>query len=321
MSELPNPSSTFSHPPASPGAPAVVVPPFKPPTGVEDQTTMFFPQTVDPAPEDEPSLRIPHFGHALLFVSFAGLVIVLTQTTLLGLTHWFHSAQALAISKQTKLLVVSQAFAYISTLIVSWFYFPLVWKRSFTSGIRWHIATARSYAFKLIPLGLLLGWAVQAISSLIPVPKSIPMDDFFRTQSDVWFVTIFGTLIAPIFEEICFRGFLLPAFAIAYDWLCLPRTPEARTMWHSNTRITRTAFVFSAILTSILFALLHAEQLAHAWAALFVLFCVSLILTLVRIRTGSVACSALVHACYNLSVFITLFIATGGYRHLERMAR
>ncbi|HEY8997275.1 MAG TPA: CPBP family intramembrane glutamic endopeptidase, partial [Edaphobacter sp.] len=73
--------------------------------------------------------------------------------------------------------------------------------------------------------------------------------------------------------------------------------------------------------SSMLFALLHAEQLAHAWVALFVLFCVSVVLTLVRIRTHSVACTTLVHASYNASVFLTMFIATGGYRHLERMTR
>jgi hypothetical protein len=153
------------------------------------------------------------------------------------------------------------------------------------------------------------------------MPKSIPMDNFFHTPSDVWLVTAFGTLLAPAFEEICFRGFLLPAFAIAYDWLSLPKTPMARERWHTTVNFTTAGLVFSGILTSIFFALVHAEQLAHAWVALFVLFVVSLVLTWVRIRTRSVACSTLVHACYNLSVFISLFIATGGYRHLERMAR
>jgi membrane protease YdiL (CAAX protease family) len=111
-------------------------------------------------------------------------------------------------------------------------------------------------------------------------------------------------------EEICFRGFLLPAFAIAYDWLSLPRIPAAHERWKITTHLTTAALVFSTILSSIFFVLLHAEQLAHAWAALFVLFCVSLILTLVRIRTRSVASSALVHATYNLSVFLTLFYYT-----------
>jgi membrane protease YdiL (CAAX protease family) len=46
---------------------------------------------------------------------------------------------------------------------------------------------------------------------------------------------------------------------------------------------------------------------------------VSLVLCAVRIRTGSVAASAFVHSCYNLSVFVSLFVATGGFRHLDKM--
>jgi uncharacterized protein len=263
--------------------------------------------------------RIPHIGHALLFVSFAGLTLLLTQGLLLGIVHPRHAVSLTSISP--KLVVASEAIAYITTLVISFFFFPLLWNRPFGTGIRWDFAAARRNAIKLIPLGLALGFTVQAISSLIPVPKSIPMDDFFRTPSDVWLVTAFGTLLAPMFEEICFRGFLLPAFAIAYDWLSLPRNPAAHERWKITTGLTTAALVFSAILSSIFFALLHAEQLAHAWAALFVLFCVSLVLTVVRVRTHSVASSTLVHASYNLSVFMTLFIATGGYRHLERMTR
>jgi membrane protease YdiL (CAAX protease family) len=266
--------------------------------------------------------RIPHIGHALLFISFAGLILLASQTALIGFSHPANNAQKiLTTAMQPKLLVLAMAVSYIVTLITSWFVFPLLWSRPFTDGIHWNFTAARRNVLKLIPLGLAVGFTVQAISSLIPVPKSIPMDDFFRTPSDVWLVTAFGTLLAPMFEEICFRGFLLPAFAIAYDWLSLPKTPAAHERWKITTNLTTAGLVFSAILSSIFFALLHAEQLAHAWAALFVLFCVSLILTLVRIRTNSVASSILVHASYNFSVFLTLFLATGGYRHLERMAR
>jgi membrane protease YdiL (CAAX protease family) len=189
---------------------------------------------------------------------------------------------------------------------------------------------------------------VQAVSSLIPMPKSIPMDDFFKTPSDVWLVTLFGTLLAPLFEEIAFRGFLLPAFTIGFDWLGAmsrylfafsfarlrrqppPRYatafPEPASAGLSDTTgnlffRSRTALMAASIVTSALFALLHAEQLAHAWGALIVLFGVSLVLTLVRVRMRSVACSTLVHASYNLSVFLTLFVATGGYRHLDRMTK
>jgi hypothetical protein len=127
--------------------------------------------------------------------------------------------------------------------------------------------------------------------------------------------------VAPVFEEICFRGFLVPAFAIAYDWLTLPRTGQARARWQTTTTLTPVALTFSAVLTSIVFALMHASQVEHLWAALLVLFSISLILTLVRVKTGSVASSAVVHGAYNGFVFLVVMVQTGGYRHLERMMK
>ena len=83
---------------------------------------------------------------------------------------------------------------------------------------------------------------------------------------------------APLAEEILFRGFLLPAFAIAYDWLCLPRTEAARASWQSSNALTRNSLIFSTVLTSTLFALVHGKQTAFTWPILALLFAVSLIL-------------------------------------------
>ena len=79
--------------------------------------------------------------------------------------------------------------------------------------------------------------------------------------------------------------------------------------------------MISAVLTSILFALMHAQQLANAWWSVTILFGVSMALTYVRVQLRSVAASAILHASYNLFVFAGLFIATGGYRHLDRLGR
>jgi hypothetical protein len=146
------------------------------------------------------------------------------------------------------------------------------------------------------------------------------MDDFFRTSADVWLVAAFGTLLAPLFEEILFRGFLLPGFAIAYDWLSLPRTPAAHEQWRSNNKLTRPSLVFSAVLTSILFAALHGQQTAFTWPVLLLLFCVSLILSYVRLRLRSVMASTLIHVSYNATIFLFVFIVTGGFRHLDKIA-
>jgi membrane protease YdiL (CAAX protease family) len=292
-----------------------------------------------------PSSRVPHMGHAAMFLSFAGLMLLLSQLVVLTVSHPAHDPTG---AIQPKRQLAAMGVTYLVTLVACFLVFPLFWERGFLAGLSWNGGTARRFAARLVALGLTVGWGVQALSSLIPMPKSIPMDDFFKTPSDVWLVTLFGTLLAPLFEEITFRGFLLPAFSIAFDWLGPvlryiaafslaklggqgpPRhvaifreaafaglAPDTGNLFFRS----RTALVSASLVTSVFFALLHAEQLAHAWAALAILFGVSLVLTAVRVRTRSVACSMIVHASYNLSVFLTLFVGTGGYRHLEKIGR
>jgi len=315
MSDL-TPNSSPSVRPFTSEEPSVTVPVFRPPVSPEDQT-MFFPNA-EGTPPPEPPSRIPHLGHAALFLAIAGLFLLIIQLLSLGLVHTPLATTKYAVSP--KLLVGSEALSYIATLALSWFVFPLLWKRSFAEGIQANPDAARRNALRLIPIGIILSFAVQAISSLATMPKEIPMDDFFRTASDVWLVTAFGTLLAPLFEEVLFRGFLLPSFAIAYDWLSLPRTQAAHDLWKSTNKLTRPALVFSAVLTSILFAALHGQQTSFAWPVLILLFCVSLVLSYVRLRLRSVLASTLIQISYNATIFLTAFIATDGYRHLDKLA-
>lgn len=288
------------------------------------------PPTEELAPEIEsvsgdysqPTLRrVPNLAHALLFVSFAGLLLVLFQLALFILGELPASSQAGAITvEHPKLQIATQALAYLTTLLAAWLFYPLLWHRPFFEGVQWRWQTARDQAAKLIALGILLGTAMQLVTYFINPPKAMPIDNFFLTPADAWLITLFGTLVAPVFEEICFRGFLVPAFAIAYDWLSLPHTERARIRWQTTTTLTPVALLFSAILTSIFFAWMHAQQLAHLWAALLVLFFISLVLTSVRVKTQSVAASTVVHAAYNFFIFLLVLIETGGYRHLDRMS-
>lgn len=294
------------------------LPPFVP-VPVEDGSYEPPPHAVI---EGEAPPRIPHLGHALLLFAIAFIVFILAQGVLLLTTGAYRDpTRLIAIAHNPKYLLAVQAALYLVTLGVAWLVFPMLWQRTFPEGIQWNLPRARTLAWKLIPLGLALSFLVQALTSLITMPKSMPMDDFFRTRTDVWLITAFGTLLAPAVEEIFFRGFLFPAFAIAYDWLSLPRTPEAILEWRSTTTLSTASFFFSGFLTSVFFAGLHAAQLAHTWAAVAVLLAVSFLFTFIRVRTQSVACSALLHASYNFSVFLTAFIASGGYRHLDKLTR
>ena len=307
-----------------------------------------------------PARKIPHLGHALGFAVLAGVILFVLEATFFGVAsgmHLFPHKSLAALTREPRLILPAMALSYITTLLASLLFFPLLWHRTFGEGIHWNFKVARRLALRLIAGGLLLGVTVQALSKYLPMPKSLPMDEFFRTRVDVWMVTIFGVLLAPMFEEIAFRGFILPAFAYAFDWMNRTWRPSALKQAHAlrldfaayeqplpehdgsfvETQTTpredsiandlvapapppsRAALLYSSILTSVLFALLHADQLAHAFAPLAVLFCVSMALTTVRILTDSVAASALVHASYNLSVFLALFIGTDGYRHLDKI--
>lgn len=264
----------------------------------------------------EPSTRVPHLGHALLFLALAALFLLLTQSVAVLIGHPAHP-----LDLDPRLLIASEALAYILTLIAAFFAFPPLWERPFLLGLQWNASAVTRNALRLVPLGLILSAVVQGLSNYIDVPKELPIDAFFHSRATVWLITVFGILLAPLFEEVLFRGFLLPAFAIAYDWLCLPRTDAARQTWQSSNALTRNSLLFSAVLTSVLFALVHGKQTAFTWPILALLFCVSLVLTAVRLRLRSVAASTVVHASYNFTVFLAAFITTGGYQHLDKLPK
>jgi membrane protease YdiL (CAAX protease family) len=171
-----------------------------------------------------------------------------------------------------------------------------------------------------------LSLGVQFLSNFLPIPKTLPIDDFFRTPADVWMVALFGTLLAPVCEELAFRGFLLPSLASAWDWLRGLRPLSDENLVASDRgaqydpRWSIAALLVSCTITSIAFALVHADQLAHAWAPLAVLFGVSLVLCGVRLWTHSLAASTFIHATYNGTIFTILFFGTGGFRHLDKIS-
>jgi hypothetical protein len=90
---------------------------------------------------------------------------------------------------------------------------------------------------------------------------------------------------------------------------------------NQDPRWSMPALVFSIVITSIGFAMLHGAQLAHSFAPLAVLFAVSVVLCLTRLRFHSLAASTLVHSMYNATIFVMLFIGTDGFRHLDKLGK
>jgi hypothetical protein len=214
------------------------------------------------------------------------------------------------------------AVGYLIAGAIVWAVFTYLWQRSFAQALHWNFAAVRRRWGRLLAGGIALSLVVQLLSNFLPIPKTLPIDDFFRTPADVWMVAAFGTFMAPVFEELAFRGFLLPSMASTWDWLRRqPGEPDSGAHADRDPHWSITALVASCAVTSIAFALVHADQLAHAWAPLAVLFAVSLVLCGVRLWTQSLAASTFIHATYNGTIFTILFFATGGFRHLDKITQ
>jgi hypothetical protein len=137
--------------------------------------------------------------------------------------------------------------------------------------------------------------ALQLLASRLPIPKNLPIDTFFRTSGEAWALTIFGVTLAPLLEELYFRGFLYPVLARSIGMLP------------------------AILITAFAFALLHGSQLMFSWGPVLVIFLVGMVLTVVRAKTNSVAAGLLIHVAYNGTISSLMFFATDGFRHLERL--
>jgi uncharacterized protein len=283
---------------------------------------------LQPLPAPPRPRRIPNFGHTVLFFTVAIVVLLLTSVSVFALVMGLHllgTETPEQLLREPRLLIPSMAASYLIAGGIVWAIFTYLWQQSFLRALHWNFAAVRRRWVPLLIGGVVLSLAVQFLSNYLPIPKTLPIDDFFRTSADVWLVALFGTFLAPVFEELAFRGFLLPSVASAYDWLRgnnrrsnddLIVDPPAND---NDQHWSVAALVVSCALTSIAFALVHADQLAHAWAPLAVLFAVSLVLCLVRLWTQSLAASTLIHATYNATIFTILFFVTGGFRHLDKI--
>jgi membrane protease YdiL (CAAX protease family) len=263
----------------------------------------------------------PNLGHALLLLVLAAALLTASQFGVILLAQQLHiygrhstRAYAELMSGDARWLVPSQAFSYLLVLVAIVPIFRGMWQRGFAAGLHWNVAQAQRYFLRLLVLGLGCGFGIAALGSVLPMPKDPPiMADLLHSPLGAWLMLLFGVTGAPLFEEMCFRGFLLPGFLNTFRWLSVKGDISPQTArW--------VGIPFSVIFTSLPFALMHAPQVSHAWAPVLLIGLVSVVLCVVRLRLNSVACSAVVHAAYNFTLFAGLLVETGGFRHLERLA-
>jgi membrane protease YdiL (CAAX protease family) len=274
------------------------------------------------APERAVS-RTPNFADACLLMALLLLGLLIT-TALVGLSlylHWFGLRNFDQASKSTPVALGTQLLVYLITLAGAVPFFRAVWGKSYFTGLHWNWETATRLRYRLVGTALLCNILAIVGNWLLPFPQHAPIDKLFGSSRDAWMLACFGVTIAPFFEEMIFRGFLLPAVATAWDWMGervtgrRPRPLDAA----GNPTWSPGAMIFAALVVSAPFALMHSAQVGQAWGPLLLLYCISLILCAVRLATRSLAASTLVHSAYNCMLFTVMLIETGGFRHMDKL--
>lgn len=224
---------------------------------------------------------------AVVALVVLGAVIVPVAARRLGVP-----ATSAQITENPRVALPVQAAAYVVVLI-----FMVVTLRvrqlHFWKSIQWNWPGLKWPAYVLG--GALLGFLIEGASAFLPIPKEVPFDKYFTDATGAYLMAVFGVTLAPLMEELFFRGFLYPALSRSIG------------------------VTLSLLITALAFALLHAAQLAHAWAPLFLIFVVGFVLTYTRARARSVASSFLIHAGYNSTLFALMWFATDHFRHLEKL--
>jgi membrane protease YdiL (CAAX protease family) len=253
---------------------------------------------IPPAPENL-AKENPVWGLAdvIGIVFFVVVALFLSESFIPRIIHLlphFHHVPLGQLENKAVVVVPTQLVAY--GLILVFIVVLLVHKYGIDFGvnllkaIRWNAPSTNS------GMAFLAGGGGLALISLVLerllnkwTPKSLPMEQLFDSTTSAYLIAATGILAAPFMEELVFRGFLYPALA----------------RW--------TGRVVSIVVTGALFAAIHQQQLAHAWAPLLILFVVGVALTTVRAQTGSLAASVLVHMGYNTAIFTLMFIGTHGF--------
>jgi len=223
---------------------------------------------------------------ALIFCSSIAFAIIYS-------THHGHLSQK-ELLNNVLVFLPAQVAAYILTVGFMVLLIRQKYRMKFLEAVKWNMPGTR-LGWGAVAFGAFLALGTQVAAALLSrwIPKSLPIDQYFRTPAAAWALSAFGILVAPVVEELFFRGFLFPALA-------RPIGP-----------------VFATIITALGFALIHGDQLALAWIPLALLFIVGTVLTVARARTQSVAVSVLMHVGYNTTLFTMLYITTRGFHHME----
>lgn len=226
--------------------------------------------------------RDPFWGYADLFL-LIGLLVASFALILTGVGVWLHFHPALRDDVVAISLPV-QFVLYIFVYLCFFLIFKFKYGRGVFESLKW-----RKTRYSLLTAGfggVILAFALSAIAQLIHTPKvETPFEQLVKTPLSILFLAFTAVVLAPLFEEMVFRGFIQPLLSRSLG------------------------VVFGVLVTSCLFGGLHAPEYQDAWQYIVGITLVGVALGAVRAKTDSIIPGTVMHGCFNAVSVVGLIAA------------
>ena len=235
--------------------------------------------------DESPSPGVPRspVPGAHVFWSYEDLVLfggALLPSIVLGSAAGWIARRLFGVEKGVESFILQFA-AYGGWFLALYLIFRLRHGQPFWASLGWNPSPGRlatSFAS-----GLMLAVGLIFLSAFLEKPPGdSPMQELLGRESTLILVGVFSTTLGPLCEELAFRGFLMPLLAQTFG------------------------VAAGIVMAAVPFAIAHAPQYAYSWRHVALIGLAGIAFGWKRFKTGSTAAATVMHAAYNLVIFVGL---------------
>lgn len=180
-------------------------------------------------------------------------------------------------------LVVFQSLAYVAVFSLLAYILRMTYDAPFWKSLGWVPSTVPPLL--AVAFGISLAFGIGAVGNLLKTPDvDSPMKKLLSSPGGGVFLAIFGITVAPLAEELLFRGFLQPLM------------------------VRSLGAVAGIGLTALIFGALHLEENGRVWQYGALISAAGLAFGILRHVSGSIRTSIITHASYNSTLFLAFFL-------------
>lgn len=241
------------------------------------------------APPPPPPERDPFWGYGdlALFLGLTFPILLLSWGLVRGVMALFHIPGASSAGEA----LAEQFVFYVLLFFALRMIFLAQYGRTFWRSLAWR--PPRLPVITIVMLGVLTAVGVALASFLLRTPDvANPMTEMMRDPTSLILMAVFGITMAPLCEELAFRGFLQPL---------LVRSLGAAP---------------GIAISAAAFGMLHFREYGNSWRHAVVIALAGGAFGCMRHLTGSTKAAAIMHAAYNGFLFMALFSERRDLPHL-----